>query len=213
MCSRLSIPQRNITILSCRRKVSPIWRYSKQSLPTYILVAPVTESIVNTGRMPITILLPALGPKLYFAQEWRPLPPLPSHHSYRAPDHTFVHSIQCRIARHSQTRRTIDVLRSVHESISTLQEPSVPVVQQLLHTVVQFPSCLYQLVVSHCIVQLMHTYRPTMHVPHHQDCAWHLSQQAHSLHPVQQPPMGKLSQQRQTLSICLSGGHHLRCPV
>ena len=182
MCSCLCIPQRNVTFISCRRKATSVWRYCKRCSPplqTNTLVASVIESIVSTSHISITILLPALVPKVYFTQKWCPLPPCSSHHSHRTP----VHPIQCSILWHSKNR-TIDILRSVHESISTLQEPSVSIVEQLCRLVVQFLLCLHQLVVSHRTVESMHTYCPPMRVSHHQNCPWHLSQQAHGLHPV-----------------------------
>ena len=182
--SRIRIPQRNVTTQSCRRKALSIWRYCKRSIGNIRLVAPVTGSIVNTSRIPITKFLPALGPNVYFTQHRCPLPPFSHHHLHRTPSHTRVHSIQNGVAWHGQISRLIDILCSVGESVSTLQEPSVPVVQQLCHLVSQFILSLYQHAVSYCIVESMSTYCPRMRVSHHQNCPWHLSQQAHRLHPV-----------------------------
>ena len=207
----MAIPQRNITILRCGRKASSIWRYSKRYTPSFIFVVPVTESIVNTSRIPITILLPALGEKVYFTQEWCPLPLYTSYYSHRNP-HTLVLSMQSGIARHAQNR-IMDILCPVCESISMLQEPSVPVVEQLCQLVVQFLLCLHQLVVSHRIVESMHTYCPHMRVSHHQNRPWHLSQQAHTLHPVQKPPSSKLLQYRRTPVILVICRYHMRCPM
>ena len=174
MRSSLCIPQRNVATISCCRKASSIWRYCKRYGSSRILVVSVIESIVNTSRIPITILLPALGDKVYFTQEWCPLPLYTSYYSHRDP-HTLIHSMQSGIARHAQNR-IMDILCSVCEFISTLQEPSVPVVEQLCQLVVQFLLCLHQLVVSHRIVESMPTYCPRMRVSHHQNCPWHLSQ-------------------------------------
>ena len=185
MSSRIGIPQRNITTYRCCRKASSIWRYCKRCTGnSIIIVAPVTGSIVNTSRIPITNFLPALGPNVYFTQHWCPLPPFSRQHLHRTLSHTRVHLIQHGVAWHGQNSRMIDILCSVHEFISALQEPSVPVVQQLYHLVVQFFLCLYQLVVSHHIVEPMPTYCPRMCISHHQNRPWHLSQQAHRLHPV-----------------------------
>ena len=184
MSSGLCIPQRNVTIIGCRRKASSIWRYCKRISPSRTLAAPVTGSIVNTSRIPITKFLPALGPNVYFTQHWCPLPPFSHHHLHRTPSHTLVHLTQHGVAWHGQNSRMIDILCSVHESISTLQEPSMPVVQQLCHLVAQFILSLYQHAISYCIVEPMPTYRPRMRVSHDQNCPRHLSQQAHGLHPV-----------------------------
>ena len=184
MRSRLSIPQRNVTMTLCRRKAASIWRKCKRCLPSRILVVSVIESIVNTSRIPITKFLPALGLNVYSTQHWCPLPPSSHHHLHRTPSHTRVHSIQHGVAWHRQNSRMIDALCTVGESVSTLQEPSVPVVQQLCHIVSQCILSLYQHTVSYCIVEPMPTYCPRMRVSHHQNCPWHLSQQAHRLHPV-----------------------------
>ena len=173
---RIGIPQRNITTLSCRRKASSIWRYCKRISPNRTLADPVTGSIVNTSRIPITKFLPALGPNVYFTQHWCPLPPFSHHNLHRTPGHTLVHLIQHGIAWHGQDSSMIDVLCSVGESVSTLQEPSVPIVQQLCHLVSQFLLFLYQHTVSLRIVEPMPTYCPRMCISHYQNCPWHLSQ-------------------------------------
>ena len=155
MRSRLNIPQRNVISSSCRRKASSIWRYCKRCLPSRILVVSVIESIVNTSHISITSLLPALGLNVYFTQHWCPLPLYTSYYSHRNP-HTLIHSMQSGIARHAQNR-IMDTLCTVREFISMLQEPSVSIVEQLCRLVVQFLLCLHQLVVSHRIVEPMHT--------------------------------------------------------
>ena len=182
MSSCIDIPQRNVIMIRCRRKASSIWRYCERITARGNMVAPVTGSIVNTSRIPITKFLPALGQNVYFTQEWCPPPLYTSYYSHRNP-HTLIHSMQSGIARHAQNR-IMDILCSVCEFISMLQEPSVPIVEQLCQLVVQFLLCLHQLVVSHCIVESMPTYCPRMRVSHHQNRPWHLPQQAHGLHPV-----------------------------
>ena len=133
---RMGIPQRNVTIISCSRKASSIWRCCKRYTPSCILVASIIESIVSTSHFSVAVLLPALGTKVYFAQEWCPLLPFAYHYLHLG--HTLAHSIQHGIAWHGQNNRIIDTLCSVRESISISQEPSVPVVQQLCQLVAQF---------------------------------------------------------------------------
>ena len=175
MSSRIGIPQRNITTWRCRRKASSIWRYCKRFIESNInIVAPVTGSIVNTSRIPITKFLPALGHNVYFTQHRCPLPPSSHRHLHRT--HTRVHLIQHGVAWHRQNSRIIDILCSVREFVSTLQEPSVPIVQQLCHLVSQFLLFLYQHTVSLRIVEPMPTYCPRMCISHYQNCPWHLSQ-------------------------------------
>ena len=127
MSSRIGIPQRNVTLLSCSRKASPIWRYCKQCKPSRssTFVASIIESIVSTSHISIAILLPALGHNVYFTQHWRPLPPSYCRYSHRNPAHPHVRSIQSGIAWHGQNSRMMDILCSVRESIPMLQEPSV----------------------------------------------------------------------------------------
>ena len=177
MSPRIGIPQRNVTTLSYRRKASSIWRYCKRCTgKNIIIVAPVTGSIVNTSRIPITKFLPALGQNVYFTQHRCPLPPFSHHHLHRTPSHTLAHLIQHGIAWHGKDSRIIDILCYVGESVSTLHEPSVPVVQQLCHLVSQCILSLYQHAVSHCTVEPMPTYCPRMCISHYQNCPWHLSQ-------------------------------------
>ena len=140
--SRLCVPQRDITICIQRRKASSIWRCCNN--PTRIFAVSAIESIVNTSQISIIILLPALDNNVYFTQESRPLLPFSYHYLHRTPSHTLVHLIQHGIAWHGQSSRIIDILCTVREPISVLQEPSIPVVQQLCQLVVQLILCLYQ---------------------------------------------------------------------